>query len=283
MIMISWTKLIIYGVILGCAGLVPGLSCGTVAVVFNIYDKLISSISNIKTEFNHSMRFLFPLAIGAFLGILFLSKIITYSINNYPLLSGTFFAGLVVGCFPSLWEKTVSKSFKKSIIPAFLCGFILMILTIIIMPESSSTVFSSITFESFIKLFFSGVLAAVAMIIPGISGSFMFLLLGCYTTIVSALSIDNINISVLIPVAMGAMFGMFFGAKLINSLLKIYPKQTYAVICGLIAGSLFEKFPQIPFNAKGAFSLISLFVGFMISFWFSSPSRTKISLHSKNK
>ena len=93
----NWIFYIICGMIVGIANIIPGVSGGTMAVVLNIYDRLIASVSNLRKEFKKSIAFLLPIAIGAGIGIVAFSKLIEFLLIHYPLATNFFFIGLILG------------------------------------------------------------------------------------------------------------------------------------------------------------------------------------------
>ena len=122
-----------------------------------------------------------------------------------------------------------------------------------------------------LKLFFSGIVAAVAMIIPGISGSFMLLLLGCYATVITAVS--DLNIPMLIILAAGCGIGIILGSKIIDKLLKTHAQATYFTILGLVVGSLPHMYPGFAFDAQGIAAIVLMAVGASTAYWFSCPKK----------
>lgn len=242
--MLEIVKLLGIGIILGVANVIPGVSGGTMAVVFNVYERLLSVITlNVKKIFSE-WRFIIPLGCGVVFGIILFSKVITFLFMTYPVPTNMFFCGLIAGSIPLVLRKIPGKGVKKlslSISICLLASFTVMVVMLLIAPEESTIIYTDMTPSLFMRLFVSAALAAVAMIIPGISGSFLMIVMGMYTTIIA--SVSNMNIPFLIPVALGVAFGLLFGAKLVTYLMSRVPFQTYGAIFGLVAGSLLIIFP----------------------------------------
>ncbi|MFI3228067.1 MAG: DUF368 domain-containing protein [Clostridia bacterium] len=231
-----------YGMIIGVANIIPGVSGGTMAVILNIYDKIISSISNLRTDFKNSLKFLIPLGLGSGIGILLFAKIIDFCLENFASATSLVFLGLILGSIPMINKKASEYNKTTS-------GYLCMAVAIIILGfmhfsniDDSSTLITTLSAGSFAKLFFASFIAAGAMIIPGISGSFILLLLGIYSSILTAIS--NFNILILIPVGLGCGVGILVCAKIIDILFKKYPQQTYMGILGLMIGSMIIIVPQ---------------------------------------
>ena len=130
------------------------------------------------------------------------------------------------------------------------------------------------SWNSAIIMFFGLAIAAIAMIIPGISGSFIMLALGIYSTVIGA--IDSFNIYLLIPGALGAIAGLLCGAKLVRILMSKIPSQTYGIIFGLILGSVFVIFPTVGYSTLIVLtSIVCAAAGFLVSFLFSKTEKSE--------
>ncbi len=252
-------KLIIYGAIIGIANIIPGVSGGTMAVILGVYDKLIQCISNLRKDFVNSMKFLIPIGIGGGIGILLFAKIIEYSLENFGIATNLVFVGLIVGSIPMISNKVLKEKEEKgklgvgTVIVCLIC-LAIMIYMGVTSPEESSTIMSTPTVVNCLKLFLGSVIAAGAMIIPGISGSFIMLLLGIYTSILAAVS--DLNIIMLIPVALGCGVGVLLCAKIMDIMFVKYPHQTYSGILGLMIGSVFVIFPSYQLNLEFVVGII---------------------------
>lgn len=286
--MLESIKLFFVGIILGVANIIPGVSGGTLAVVFNIYDRIIGLISlNIKKIFSE-WKFILPIGLGMCAGIIGFSKVITFLFENYPMQTNLFFVGIIAGSIPlvlrkinsSIQETQVKKNKKPyvSTVISFLVALAVMIVMAFFKDISgSSIIYTELSVKLFFTLMISGAVGAVAMIIPGISGSFLMLALGTYATIIGSLS--DFNIPLMIPTAIGILLGLLCGAYLVRTLMEKVPAQTYGSILGLVVGSIFTVFPFVLFasclqNLTGSIitlitGILSCAVGFFIA-WFSA-------------
>ncbi len=272
--MLEVIKLIGIGIVLGVSNVIPGVSGGTMAVVFGIYDKLISVITINVKKILSMWQFWLPLVVGAGLGILGFSTVLVALFERYPMPTNWFFIGLIVGSLPLIVSKIrIScgenvQSPPLSVVTAMLIALALMI----IMDTMNTHTYNQgvqldLSIVLFSRLFISAVVAAVAMIIPGISGSFLLLALGTYTTIIGAVS--ELNIPLLMPVALGIPVGLLGGAKLVRVLLDKIPAQTYGAILGLITGSIVVIYPGFSLNIELVFSIFTFAVGFSLAFFSS--------------
>lgn len=260
-------RLIIYGAIIGIANIIPGVSGGTMAVVLGVYDKLIQSVSNIRTDFKNSMKFLIHIGIGAGIGIVLFSKIIEYCLENFSVATNLVFIGLIIGSIPMIFGKVQEKGFNIGGLVAFVVCLGIMVYMGIANPNESNVVITTLTVGNFLKIFFVSVISAGAMIIPGISGSFVMLLLGIYTTVLTAVS--DFNIMILIPVGLGCAVGILLCAKIIDILFAKFPQQTYSGILGLMVGSLFVLFPEFGIHVEFIVGIILAVVSAGVAYMFS--------------
>lgn len=249
--MIEVVKLFFIGIILGVANVIPGVSGGTLAVVFNVYDRLINVISLNVKKIISEWKFLLPLALGMGVGIIGFSKILTFLFENYPMQTNLFFVGIIAGSIPLVYRKIkssmqeISEQNKKPYLSTIICLIvalaIMIVMTVFKDFSGSSVIYTELSGSLFLLLLVSGALGAVAMIIPGISGSFLLLAIGTYATVIG--SVSDFNIPLMIPTAIGILLGLFFGAFLVRTLMKKVPTQTYGSILGLVIGSIFTVFP----------------------------------------
>ena len=220
--MIESVKLFFIGIILGVANVIPGVSGGTLAVVFNVYDRLINVISLNVKKIISEWKFLLPLALGMGVGIIGFSKILTFLFENYPMQTNLFFVGIIAGSIPLVYRKIkssiqeISKKNKKPYLSTIICFLvalaIMIVMTVFKDISDSSVIYTELSGSLFLLLLVSGALGAVAMIIPGISGSFLLLAIGTYATVIG--SVSDFNIPLMIPTAIGILLGLFFGAYL---------------------------------------------------------------------
>lgn len=273
-------RLIVIGVVLGIANVIPGVSGGTMAVVFNVYDRFLEVITlNIKKIIS-LYKFWVPLFIGIALGILGFSKILEQLFATHEKSTLLFFMGLIAGSLPLLF--TTFKSHTPKILQFntlifFIVGLVLVIaLSFLDNKESAITtvVQPHLTSGLFFKLFFSAILAALAMIIPGVSGSFLLFVLGVYPLVIQAVS--EINIPILIPVVLGVIVGLLLGASAIRHLLQLFPAHTYAFILGLVIASLFAMSPNLAIDFELMLGSVFFVVGFFLAFLSSKTGKTKL-------
>lgn len=233
------------GMAMGAADVVPGVSGGTIAFIVGIYDELLSSISSINLSLIKDLKtkglahvwkkingnFLLALITGVGVSILSFAKLLSFLMHYYPIQLWAFFFGLIIA---SIWYvgKTITKWNISSLISIVLGTIFIWYLST--MPPLGAT-------SSYLFLFFAGAIAACAMILPGISGSFILLLLGAYTTVITA--VGNQDLIIIAVVGFGAILGLLSFSKLLKYLLDKFPNQLIGVLTGFLIGSLWKIWP----------------------------------------
>lgn len=271
-------KNIYRGILMGISDLIPGVSGGTIAFILGIYDRLLESISGFfSRNWKKHLGFLVPLGLGIGITLLLFSRVIEYLLEQHYEATQFFFMGLIIGVIPYIMKQAeVKKNFtSRHLIILVVIGAALAV-TAFIPTEDNLAPITSLTVPVFFLLFFSGWLASMAMLLPGISGSFILLLLGVYSTAINALS--SLNIPIALAIGAGVIVGFIVSSKAIQYLLEHFTYVTYAAIIGLIIGSLFVVFPG--FSADSATlitSLVTFALGLAFTLLFSSPKKTAIT------
>jgi putative membrane protein len=233
----------IKGFIFGTANIIPGVSGGTMAITLGIYEKLLDILGHFLDDVKENIKFIVPFILGIAVAVLVMSNVISYALSNYNFATILFFIGLILGGLPLILKK-VDKNDIKNNYYYFIIGFMVVILMTIVKSSNVSSIDLEAT--TFITLFFVGVIASSAMIIPGISGSFVLILLGYYEPIINVIkdlfNFSNIifNVSILFFFGIGVLAGIVFISRLIKKLLKDHPKKTYFTIIGFVMGSIFS-------------------------------------------
>ncbi|CAI8415822.1 MAG: Uncharacterised protein [Flavobacterium sp. SCGC AAA160-P02] len=283
------------GMCMGAADVVPGVSGGTIAFISGIYEELLSSISSfnfrlIKTLKEEGIKsvwvkvngnFISALFLGVFISILSLAKIIESLLINHPILIWSFFFGLVFASIIYVGKQI--KKWNTGSAVLLICGVVVAYYITTLNPmvsENSSPWF----------LFLAAMIAITAMILPGISGSFILVLLGAYKPVLNALNTkDFFSIGVFF---IGAIIGLLSFSKILKWLFSKFKNYTLAILTGFIIGSLNKIWPwketiswrtnskgiEVPFNqisksplsfegdSQLTFAIIVAIVGFALIF-----------------
>lgn len=240
----NYLVLILKGMIIGIANIIPGVSGGTLMITLGIYEEVIDTISHFFENFKKNLKFIIPIGIGMVLSILLLSKIISLCLDKYPFPTTFFFIGLILGGIPFLWKKASAAKKKSSNWLIFIITFGIVLTFAFLKSGDSVVSLTNLGLSNYLLLFIVGVIAAATMVIPGISGSFVLMLLGYYKPIVDTIkNLTNMsmlkdNLLILIPFGIGIVIGIIGVAKLIEYLLKRYPVKTYYGVLGFVIASI---------------------------------------------
>jgi putative membrane protein len=241
----KYISIVLKGMAMGAADVVPGVSGGTIAFITGIYEELITSISNINFSLIAVLKndgfsafwkklngnFLLSLFLGILISIFSLMKLTSYLIENHPIYIWSFFFGLVLA---SIWYvgKQIEKWNAVNVIGLLVAAVLAYVITLLT-PASEEA--------GLPYLFLCGALAICAMILPGISGAFILVLLGVYEKISTAVS--EFDLVTVATVGAGAIVGLLSFSKLLKWLFNNYKNFVLAVLTGFIAGSLNKIWP----------------------------------------
>ena len=232
------------GLFMGSADIVPGVSGGTIALITGIYERLISAISSIRfsflkpllkgnfTDFKEKLieeidfELFIPLILGIGIAFISLAKVISYLLDTHTAYTFSFFLGLILASAYILYTKLDNFNIKLIIIS--IIGIILSYIFVGLNPIATN--------HSLVVIFISGLIAICAMILPGISGSFLLLLLVQYQYMLNAL--NSRNLIEIFVFGIGAVIGILGFSKLLNYLLERYESATMAFLIGIMVGTL---------------------------------------------
>lgn len=255
------------GILIGFGAILPGVSSGVFCVIFGIYESLISCISNFFKDIRRNFSFLFPIGLGAFVGIIFFGNIIKYFFLAYNNYSCYAFIGLILGTIPALYRQACIGYPKfidiKKIIPIFLSFLFGIILIIIEKYFNLNLLVSSLATNTW-YLIFAGFVMSVGIVVPGISNTVILMCLGVYTQYITAIA--NIDLSILIPLSIGLFFGCILWIKIIKYLFEKHHQITSFCIIGFTLGSVFVLFPGFAHGISGLIGYLLFFVSLILSY-----------------
>lgn len=263
-------KMILKGVVIGVANIIPGVSGGTMAVSMGIYDKIIHAATHLLSEFKKSMKLLIPILIGAVLGLVVVARIIQMMFERVPFQTNLLFIGLILGGLPAMTKKVKGQSIRLSHILACVLFFALVVGLAAIGETEGATADLSFHMVNVVKLFGVGVIASATMVIPGVSGSMVLMIMGYYNPILNEINafIDNLvkfnvpglvdGCAVLIPFGIGVVVGIFAIAKVIEIIFTKFPYMAYWAIIGLIVAS---PFAILMMNNLGTITIVTVLTG----------------------
>ena len=253
--------IILKGGAMGAANVIPGVSGGTVAFLTGIYERLINSIKSFDInavklllkfkikEFSEKidLRFIMMIVLGALIGVLSLARLLEFLFKEFQVPTWAFFFGLILASVLG-----VSKFIEKWNIVTFVSMILGVAIAVILLfvPQSEGG-------DSFVYLVICGVAAISSMIIPGVSGSFVLLVMGNYQLILRA--VVDVDFKVLLPFSLGCILGIISLSHLISWVFKKYRNAAVGVITGFIIGSLLLIWPwkdqNYSYDSNGAYAV----------------------------
>lgn len=263
-------RLILKGFIIGIGKIIPGVSGAMLAITLGVYDKAILAITDFTSDKKKNFKLLLLLGIGIISSIIVFSKIINYFYNNHYIPTMLFFMGLIIGGIPGLINKT-SYNYKNIIITSV--SF--LIVTILSFSFINNTYMLKGNFVDYIILFIGGITEAFSSIVPGISGTALFMVMGVYNIVIEMLAnLTNVfyvidNFLLIVFFIIGLLLGVILISILVKWLFSKYSSKTYSAILGFCLSNVVILFLKIITYSPSLFgyligiplSLIGYFIG----------------------
>jgi len=254
--MLKTIRNLLNGLAFGITETVPGVSGGTIAIILGFYDELIGAINNFRKDPKGYLKILLPMLLGVIIGVVAFSSIMYWLLSNHPLPTMTFFIGLIAGIIPIIFSKVRGPEKKLQSGGIALIGAPILALVVIAgLTETTvsdpAQIIASIDLPYMLFILLAGIIAAAALVVPGISGSFILLLIGIYPLVTYSISsargllTDSGSlhaldiIKVLGPLAVGVVIGGLLMCRIIEGLLKKHYTIAYSIIMGLLIGSIY--------------------------------------------
>lgn len=241
----QYFKILITGLVMGVAEVVPGVSGGTIAFIAGIYERLILAFHRLNPQLFKQLKqtglvstwktadltFLVVLFAGMGIGILLFARGVSYLLYQHPVLIWSFFFGLVIAS--SLVVIRQVQQVTGAVVSSGVAGMILgVVITQLVPLELEPTP---------VSLFFGGAIAVCAWILPGMSGSFILLVLGLYAFVIEA--VKTFDFSSLTFLALGCILGLIAFSQVLARLFRLYKNQTLSALTGFMVGSLVKLWP----------------------------------------
>ncbi|MBQ8894078.1 MAG: DUF368 domain-containing protein [Clostridia bacterium] len=241
---------------------VPGVSGGSMAMILGIYEQLIDSINKLfhrDEKKKKSLLFLAVFTLGGLAGVVALSGVVAWLLKCFPAAMIFFFSGAVAGGIPAIFFEMRREIFKWYHALYFVGG-ILLVVFLSMMPPGVFRIKSSFDINSMLMQFFGGLIAAAALVLPGISVSHMLYVLGIYESLIDAIA--SFDFLLILPFAIGGVIGIVLMARAVSCLFQRWKTQTYLAILGFVIGSVFELISGVSLHEISLFHLLIFFMGF---------------------
>lgn len=262
--------LFIKGIILGISFVIPGVSGGTLAVLMGIYEELIEAASNFYksvNDFKKYFMYLLPIGLGVVFSVSVFARIIKFGLDKAPIITILIFLGMIIGGIPSLCKNVKENKITIKDASLMLVGMLIVLSMLIFHKSSNLVTFDNMNMYGYVILFFVGMLAAVTMVVPGISGSFTLMLIGYYEPVlnmvneITAFKNLNTNIILMCVFMLGVVLGIVFVSKIIDWCLKHYKKETYYAIIGFVLSSIVSVLYEV---SKFSMNEVHLVIGVVL-------------------
>ena len=271
-VVIDWIVRLFKGAGVGIGAILPGLSGGVLSVIFGIYDPMINFLANLSKKFWKNVRYFLPVLVGALFGIYLFSAVVSGALSNYETIAISLFLGFVAGTIPSLYKKAGIKGRSRGNIGTLVITSVAFIIVMV-----SAAEFINLTLpETLLTWIFSGSLMGLGLVIPGMSPSNFLLYFNVYEKVTAG--ITELNLSIVIPVFIGAVLSVLLFAKLMEYLFAKYYATMNHFILGLVIGStvailfthVFVAFPGMSGEPlKIVLVFVAMIVGTVLSYMFS--------------
>lgn len=278
------------GLAIGTAIIVPGISGGTIALIFGSFKKIVTAVDKLFTKmFWKNLLILLPFLIGAVIAVAALIFPFQLAFKYCMFSIVSLFVGFIIGSIPQITIKVKEQTIKSKNIIQILIGFVVAgivgVLSVIFDFNSSiSVLFENTPFYLYLIIFGVGIIGATGLIVPGFSGSMLMLVIGFYSPILNLIIFDNFwkNMSLLFTFAIGVLIGFIIFSKLMNRLFEKHSHSTLCVVLGFILGSIISIFvnsQMFDYIKNGNFGLLDyilspclLILGLVLSILFTKYS-----------
>lgn len=266
------------GALIGGTMLVPGVSGGSMAMILGIYNRLISAVSSFFKNIKGNLIFLLLFVLGAGAGMLIFAKPLLTLIENHTKPMMYFFIGAVAGGIPMICRHAKVEEFTRkkqndsehiSLEPGVIFKIVIYVaigliavMALAMIPEDFFFGDGTYGKTNLMLQLIAGAVAAIALVLPGISVSYMLLLMGIYDKTMQAIS--EFDIAFLMPMAIGLLVGIILITKLLEKIMDRYPQPTYLIILGFILGSVVQVFPGLPQNYEWVICGVLVVAGYYL-------------------
>ena len=266
----SYLKLVLKGFIVGLGKIIPGVSGGMLAILLGIYEESVQAIAHFFKDFKKNFLFLGTLGIGVSLAITFMSSIIEFSLNNYYLPTMLLFIGLMLGGSNSL-KRGIEGTNCKDYVFQLVLPFLFMML---IQFFQNGTFLLNDNYSYFL-IFLFGIIDAITMVVPGISGKAILMLIGFYPLLLETFShlldlsyISN-TLQIMLPFGLGILVGILVTVKIVSYLLKKHSVSFHYVIISFFTSSILLLLLQTLKNNYSIGTIVISFFLFLFGYFIS--------------
>ena len=256
----EWFRKFFAGMAIGTGAAIPGVSGAAIAVIFRVYEDIIGAVNNFRKKFGWAIAILIPILLGCLIAVGICIVLFHLAFRHLMFVLMCLFAGFLIGSFPGITDEVKGEKITKKAIILIIVGFVFVIgmgvLSVIMGLQGNpiGQLFVDLPWWLYLVLIPVGAVAAVALTVPGLSGSLILLIIGFYRPLIDSVELwakesfhgDFTHTLPMLGVvgcfAIGCLIGVVLVSKIMNILLKKWRKETFFTIIGFIAGSVFVLF-----------------------------------------
>lgn len=261
----EWLLRIIKGIFVGTGFILPGVSGGALAAIFGLYERMITFMAHLTKDFKDNVLFFLPVGIGMLIGIVLLSYPLGYFLEYHPAPTMWLFIGTILGTFPSLWKEAGKKGRELKHMAVLMAALVAGLSFLLFGAE----LFQGQIAQNFGTWVLAGAIIALGMLIPGLSPSNFLLYMGMYGAMVEAFK--RLDLTVLIPIAIGGIMCVLLLSKLVDMLFNKAYAVLFHFILGVVIASTLMIIPT-DYNYLGIGTLVcaaACAAGAALGFWMS--------------
>lgn len=258
------------GIVAGIGGVAPGLSGSVLLIIFGLYQSVLDALGSLFKDFKTKIRFLLPIVLGMFTGVLLFSKVIDFCLTSYEMPTRFCFLGLIIGTVPLFYGEVRKKGFKNRYYIVIAAAAMFGTWMFSVNPEA----FHQITDPNLMQCITLGVAVAATAIVPGLDPAVTLSSLGYYEVYVSSLA--NLDLSVLLPM----LIGLALGAVVISFIMSTVFNRFYTAAFSVVFGVFISMIPNmlndscvLGINTTSVISLLLMIIGFFVSFYLGDFKR----------
>ena len=253
----EWFRRFFAGMAIGTGAAIPGVSGAAIAVIFRVYEDIINAVNNFRKKFGWAFAILLPILIGCLIAVGICIVLFHLAFRHLMFVLMCLFAGFLIGSFPGITDEVKGEKINKKAVILMVIGAVFVIglgIASVFSGLNVSSLFETLPWWLYLVLIPVGAVAAVALTVPGLSGSLILLIIGFYRPLVDNaegwaqelfhgdFSHTGAFFGVICCFALGCLIGVVVVSKIMNILLKKWRKETFFTIIGFIAGSVFVLF-----------------------------------------
>ncbi len=261
--MFDWILRFFKGILIGSGFILPGVSGGALAAVFGVYERIISFLAHLNRDFKENVLYLIPLGLGGMTGVFLFSFVVSFFLGTYETQILWLFIGCILGTIPTLWKQAAKEGRQGKHIVILAVTFFIS-LAFLLFGEN---LFVGSIPQTFAAWGLAGALIGLGLIVPGLSPSNFLVYMGMYKDMADG--IKELNLMVIVPVVMGAIFTVLLLSKLMDFIFKKAYAGLFHGILGVVFASTIMIVPR-DFNylSFGTFTCFVLcLAGVALGYW----------------